>query len=87
VTEMSSTMVGEIFPPVDVRYRPANRHMLVPNVAAVDVYDGYTGVYPGPRLAVHANEVWLQACPGSDGCFYVIEVGSAGPYRRAAEGA
>ena len=47
---MSSTpdkMVGEIFPTVDVRYRPANRHMLVPNVAAVDVYDGYTGVYPG----------------------------------------
>ena len=96
MTEMSSALdaffavtraagVGNAFPPVDVHYRPLGRKITVPNVAAVDVYDGYTGVYPGPRVAVHANEVWLEAVIGVGGWFYVIEIGD-GPYRRAASG-
>ena len=86
------SITGQTFPAIDVRYRLLDRHITVPNVMVVDVYDArYVAFYPtcqptgGEAASLMADEVWLEAWQTRSGTWtYCIEVGD-GPRRAASK--
>jgi len=87
------SMTGQTFPAIDVRYRLLDRHITVPNVMVVDVYDvRYVAFYPtcqptgGAGASLMADEVWLEAWQSQETgkWIYTIEVGD-GPRRAASK--